>query len=110
MAMESNNFDDLFGQAGAIVRALRDTYREVTGEELDLESGLRNYPLLVIGLAAGVGVLGGWWIGRRNSRAVLPPPTSSPTPTPPPPPALESEGTDPLDFLERLFPVQVNKV
>jgi hypothetical protein len=98
--MDSNNFDDLFAQAGIVIRALRETYKEVAGEELDLESGLKNYPLLVIGLAAGAGVLGGWWIARRTAPPALPPPQSQ----------TQAEGTAPLDYLERLFPNGVNKV
>jgi hypothetical protein len=96
--MDPKNFDDLFSQAGTILRALRDAYEEVLGEELDIESGLKNYPLLVIGLAAGAGALGGWWIARRSASPALPPPRE------------QGQTTTPLDYLERLFPKQVNKV
>jgi hypothetical protein len=96
--MESNGFDELFGQAGEVVRALRSVYSDVTGEELDLESALKNYPLIVVGLAAGAGFFGGWLIGRRNP-AALPPPASTETPT-----------GSPLDAIERFLPNQVGKV
>jgi hypothetical protein len=104
--MESNGFDELFGQAGEVFRALRTVYSDVTGEELDLESALKNYPLIVVGLAAGAGFFGGWLIGRRNP-AALPPPTSTET--------LTGTGTgtgtgSPLDAIERFFPNQVGKV
>jgi hypothetical protein len=98
--MDKNGFEELFGQAGEVVRALRSVYSEVTGEELDLESALKNYPLIVIGVVAGAGFFGGWLIGRRNAAAALPPP----------PATQPSEPVSPLDLLGRVFPTQVNKV
>ncbi|MBV9282334.1 MAG: hypothetical protein JOZ41_19810, partial [Chloroflexi bacterium] len=45
----------------------------VTGEDFDLESAIRHYPLVALGVAAGLGAVGGWWLGRR-SRPQLPAP------------------------------------
>lgn len=92
--MEKNDFDDLLNQANEIRKALARAYKDVTGEDLDLEGAFRHYPLLAIGVSAGVGAVGGWWIARRGRAAEL----SSPAP----PPAVET--SKPLQYLEGLLP------
>jgi hypothetical protein len=108
--MNDHDFDDLFKQAQEIGRNLAGVYRDVTGEDLDLESAVRHYPLFAVGLAAGAGVLGGYWLGRRGQKQ-LPPPKSSGS--------LDrlrelndrrkeaaerGESLSPLDFVEHLLP------
>jgi hypothetical protein len=100
--MESNDFDDLFGQAGEVVRALRGVYKDIVGEELDLESALKNYPIIAFGVVAGAGFLGGWWAARRRLPPALPPPTAESLP--------ETAPGTPLEHLERMFPRQVGRV
>jgi hypothetical protein len=90
----SKEFDELFEQAGLIARALRDAYKDVSGEDLNLEAALKNYPVLVVGAAAGAGVLAGWWIGHRKQLPEPPPPSKKKT----------------MEFLEDLFPKQVNRM
>jgi hypothetical protein len=92
--MASKEFDELFEQAGQIARALRDAYKDVSGEDLDLEAALKHYPVLIVGAAVGTGALVGWWIGHRR-----------PAPEPPPPSKKKT-----MDFLEDLFPKQVNRM
>jgi len=71
--MPSDEFDELYSQASRLSKILVSAYRDVTGEDLDLEGIVRHYPLVALGLAAGVGALGGWWAaGKFQSR--LPPP------------------------------------
>src|SRR5579884_1002249 len=114
MAMNNNDFEDVFAQAQQVIRHLSGAYREVTGEDLDLESAIKHYPLLALGLAAGAGVLGGIWLGRRGAARQLPPP-------PPEKPtgavdrirdlyirrksaADRGESLSPLDYVENLLP------
>lgn len=94
--MDTGEFDELFESATTVLRAIRNVYGEVVGEEFDLESALKNYPLLLLGVAAGAGFLGGWWAARRRGPKALPGPAAA--------------GTAPLDVLERLFPAQVGKL
>src|SRR5947209_468928 len=75
----SKDFDELFEQAGLIARALRDAYKDVSGEELDLEAALKNYPLLIIGTAIGTGALAGWWIAHRRQPPEPSPPAKKKT-------------------------------
>lgn len=71
--MNEHEFDDLFTQARQVGRQLAGVYRDVTGEDLDIESAIRHYPLFAVGLVAGAGVLGGYWLGRRNAKQLPPP-------------------------------------
>src|SRR5437868_8532970 len=75
--MDSDDIEEIFSQAGRLLKFLDTTFRDVTGEDLDLESAVRHYPLVALGLAAGAGALGGWFLGRR-SRLQLPPPAPEP--------------------------------
>lgn len=114
--MNQNDFDELGAAAAAVARALLITFEDLTGEPLDLKAAIRNYPVVVIGAAIGAGVLGGWWLGRRD-RTQLPPPQ----PRRPIDSILDSIGTwrggganpaserdadpsNPLTYLERLIP------
>jgi hypothetical protein len=65
--MSRNDFDDLIDQARQVGAVLAATYRDVTGEELDLESAVRHYPLMALGLALSAGAIGGWWLGRKTA-------------------------------------------
>jgi hypothetical protein len=82
--MESNDFDEFVVHARRVFTQLRETYKEVVGEELDLEAAIRHYPLVAVTVALGVGALGGWWVGRklRPEPQALPPPRSVPAPSP----------------------------
>ena len=75
--MESNEFDELLQHAKEVGKALHTFYREVTGEELNIEGAIRHYPLVAVGLAAGAGAVGGWWLARKR-QPQLPPPAASP--------------------------------
>ena len=66
--MQGDEFDDLLRQARHVGKILTAVYKEVTGEELDLEQAVRHYPLVALGLAAGAGALAGWWIGRGSAK------------------------------------------
>ena len=72
--MSSDEFDELYSQANRLSKILVSAYRDITGEDLDLEGIVRHYPLVALGLAAGAGALGGWWVARKF-QAQLPPPT-----------------------------------
>lgn len=74
--MDSNELDDLSAHAKVVATMLARAYRDVTGEEFQLESAIRHYPLVALGLAAGAGAVGGWWLARR-SKPQLPPPKPS---------------------------------
>jgi len=93
-SVASKEFDELFEQAAAVARALRDAYKDVSGEELDLEAALKHYPVLIIGAAIGTGVVAGWWIAHRRK------------PPEPAPPAKKRT----MEYLEDLFPKQVNRM
>lgn len=92
--MEQKDFDELLEQVRILGQSFVHAYQDVTGEELDLESAIRHYPLIAVGLAAGAGALGGWLFARRRQKQ-LPPPPASPKP---------------LDFMERLVPDGFEKV
>jgi hypothetical protein len=92
--MEQHDFDDLMAQARQVAKQLAGVYRDVTGEELDLESMVRHSPLVAVGIAAGFGALGGWFVARRTQRQ-LPPPKPAP---------------NPLESVERLLPEGIEKV
>src|SRR4051812_21461456 len=94
--MPNNDFDDLFTQAGDLLKHFVPIFKDLTGEELDVESALRHYPWVILGTAAGVGLLAGVWIGRKQA----------PAPPPPPPPLAAG----PMSYLERLFPQGMDRV
>jgi hypothetical protein len=71
--MPSDEFDELYLQANRLSKILVSAYRDITGEDLDLEGIVRHYPLVALGLAAGAGALGGWWVARKF-QPQLPPP------------------------------------
>ena len=71
--MPSDEFDELYSRASGLSKILASAYRDVTGEDLDLEGIVRHYPLVALGLAAGAGALSGWWVARKF-QAKLPPP------------------------------------
>ncbi|MGH2443867.1 MAG: hypothetical protein ACRDFX_12000 [Chloroflexota bacterium] len=76
--MASSDFDEVFGQARHILSIVTATYKDVTGEDLDLEGGIRHYPLLALGFAAGAGALAGYWYGRKSHPQLPPPPPEPP--------------------------------
>ncbi len=93
--MQPSDFDDLLARFRQLSTVFGTIYRDITGEEFDLEGAVRHYPLVSLGLAAGTGLLAGVWIARRP-QAQLPPP--------PPPP------TRPFDYLEQLLPQPFERV
>lgn len=108
--MNEHEFDELFKQVQHIGRHLAGVYRDVTGEDLDIESAIRHYPLFAVGLVAGAGLLGGYWLGRRNQKQLPPPKQNG---------SLDrlrelnerrkeaadrGESLSPLDFVEHLLP------
>jgi hypothetical protein len=110
--MNDRDFDELFGQAQQIGKQLARVYREVTGEDLEIESIIRHYPLFAVGLAAGAGALGGYWLGRRGQKQLPPPPPKGSS-------SIErlrdlnerrkeasdrGESLTPMDFVEHLLP------
>lgn len=93
--MEQRDFDELVNQARQIAKQLGAVYRDVTGEDLDLEGIVRHYPLIAVGIAAGAGALGGWLAARRAQRRLPPPPSS--------------HKHTPLEYIERLLPQGVER-
>lgn len=111
--MDSDDIEELFSQASHLLKSLRPLFKDLTGEDLDLESAVRHYPLLTIGLAAAAGAVGGWAVGRR-SRRELPPPEPPrlrdarlrpPEATPP-----AEQPPHPLDYLEHLVPESIDRL
>jgi hypothetical protein len=87
------DYDELFTHARHVATLLATLYRDVAGEELDLETAIKHYPLIAVGLAAGLGTLGGLWLGRKLSPQ-LPPPSRP----------------GPLDRLEQYLPIPLDRV
>lgn len=111
--MDSHEYEDLVAQARQVGYVLKRTFEDVTGEELDPEAAVRHYPLIALGLVAGAGLVGGWWLGRRSARRQLP----EPEPQGPIEGALDSlrdirrrlttengQPGGPLDYVEQLVP------
>lgn len=97
-SMEPFDLEELLVQARQIGSAVRRAYRDVTGEDLDIESAVRHYPVIALGAAVGAGTLAGWWLGRRgHSQPQLPPP--------PPEPARGI-----LDSIESTLPGAIDRV
>lgn len=99
--MNSGDWDEIIVQAGQAASIARTVFKDLTGEEFDLESGIRHYPLVALGLAAAAGAAGGWWF-TRGSRPQLPPPAVAP-----PEPGVFSE---PLAFIEDVLPGALDRV
>jgi|SRR5947209_1232774 len=95
--MDSNDLDDLLRQLRSAAGTIRTLYRDLTDEDLDVESAMRHYPLLALGLAAGAGAAAGWWLGRKR-QPELPPPPPEPAPK------------RPLEYVEELLPGAVDRV
>lgn len=66
--MESDDFEDLLVEARRAAKLFTTLFRNITGEEFSVESSVRHYPLVALGLAAGVGAVSGWWLGRSRAR------------------------------------------
>src|SRR5437763_10932800 len=97
-AMEQSDFDELIQGAKQFGAHLATVYRELTGEDLDIETAIRHYPLVAIGVAAGAGAVGGWFVARRGRKQL-------PAPSPPPPPSPPH-----LSYVERLIPEGLERV
>lgn len=117
--MNSNDFDEIFSQAGNLLKLLNKVFEGVTGEPLDLESAVRHYPLLAVGLAAGTGAIGGWLLARRSSPQLPPPAPSRPLDSLPDirsklRPAEETgpaqQPVHPLEYLEQLVPEGLDRL
>src|SRR5947209_13990446 len=93
--MESKDLEEFLAQARVAGGMLKSLYEDLSGEELDVESAVRHYPLLALGLAAGLGAAAGWWLGRKN-RPQLPPP--------------EPQKFRALEFVEETLPDAVERV
>lgn len=108
--MSERDFEELFNQARQVGKTLAAVYRDVTGEDLDVESAIRHYPLFAVVLAAGAGAMGGFWVGRRGQKQ-LPPPKQSGSidrildlNQRRKEAAQRGESLSPLDFVEHLLP------
>lgn len=102
--MEPIDFEELLAQArhtGAIIRTV---YRDITGEDLDLESAVRHYPLIALSLAAGAGATGGWWFARKRQAQLPAPETPTRAPLPPAQPSRSRE------YLEEMLPGAVERM
>jgi hypothetical protein len=96
--MDSKELDELLAHLRSAGGVFKTLYLELTGEEdLDIESAARHYPLIALGLAAGLGVAAGWWLGRQSAPALPPPP--------PEPPAKRTR-----DLFEEFLPGAVDRV
>lgn len=101
--MDPSDFDELLNRARDARHLLETLYKDVTGEDLDIEGAVRHYPLLAVGLAAGAGVLGGWWLGRKQQPQLPPPPPERA------PSRFEGLG-NPFEMLEGFIPGAAEKV
>ncbi|MDQ2742744.1 MAG: DUF883 C-terminal domain-containing protein [Chloroflexota bacterium] len=96
--MEPSSFDDLLAGWRQFSDILSTVYKDITGENLDLESAVRHYPLLTLGAAAGVGFVAGQFLARR-SQTRLPE-----SPPPRQPELLPQFPAAPLERLRELLP------
>jgi hypothetical protein len=76
--MEQNDFDELIGHLRLLGQSFSHAYSEVTGEDLDVESAIRHYPLVALGIVAGAAGVGGFLLGRRGQKKLPPPSESNP--------------------------------
>src|SRR6516164_6001517 len=90
--MEQRDFDELIAYARQAGQLQKTVFKDLADEELDLESAVRNYPVLALTLAAGAGAAAGWWAAHRR-RAALPPPEDGP-----------DQPSTPMTYLEQRFP------
>ncbi|HLJ68448.1 MAG TPA: hypothetical protein VKX16_13920 [Chloroflexota bacterium] len=93
--MDSREFDELLDAAKQVSRILRTVFADITGEDISLDSALRNYPLVTLGAAAGLGAVAGWWVGHKRRPALPPPPRPA---------------SHPLDYLEQMLPEGMSKL
>lgn len=94
--MEPRDFDDLIKKFRQAAEAFGTVYRDITGEEFDLEGAVRHYPLVSLGAAAGAGLFAGMWLARRQRQEIAPPP----------PPAVPT----PFEYLEQFLPGQFGRM
>ena len=92
--MQPSDFDDVLARCKQLAEVFSTVYRDITGEEFDLEGAVRHYPLVTLGLAAGAGVLAGAWIARRQPTQLPPPPAPS----------------KPFEYLEQLLPPPLERM
>ncbi len=100
--MERDDLDALFGQVRHIGKVFGIVYKDVTGEDFDLEGAITHYPLLAIGIGAGAGILAGYWWGHR-SRPQLPPPAAERA-------ALPGETGTSRSYLDAVLPQAMDRV
>jgi hypothetical protein len=91
--MENLDFADLFSQAKQFNEHFAGVFKEVTGEDFDLETAVKHYPLVSLGLAAAVGVLGGWWVASKQRKSLPPAETH-----------IAERGGTFFERVERIFP------
>lgn len=96
--MESNDLNELLAQMRSATGLVQTLYADLTGEEFDVESAVRHYPLVALGLAAGVGVAAGWWLGRKGRPEL---------PAPPPEPTRPAQRA--LEYVEEVLPGAVER-
>jgi len=94
--MDSEAFDGFFKQSRQIAQSLATLFEDLTGEELDVNSTIKHYPLVAAGIAAGAGLAAGLWIGRKSAPQ-LPPPKAPPY-------------SNPLEYLDQVLPDSLKKV
>lgn len=100
--MDSHDFDDLLAQGRHIGKLLATIYKDVTGEDLDIESAIKHYPVLALGVAAAAGATAGWWVGKRG-RKQLPPPAPEST-------SLPGPSVNPLQQIGEVLPHTVERM
>ncbi len=74
----AEDFETLWGQARDVRDVFDRVFREVTGEDFNLEAAVRHYPVMALGIAAVIGGVIGWRAGRRSLRALPPPSAETP--------------------------------
>ncbi|PZS02627.1 MAG: hypothetical protein DLM70_10155 [Chloroflexi bacterium] len=64
--MESPEFDEILKSAMQTGRLLAALLEGAADADVDFGKTIRNYPLWATAFAAGAGMLGGWWLGRKT--------------------------------------------